>query len=172
MGCDWAGDLGKGGLRGRSQGLEIVCGSVDDLLRQGRAFEAITMYHSLEHMPDPRRTLESVAKLLTPGGELLIVVPNFNSFERKMYGSRWPWLDVPIHLYHFGPASLARLVEQAGLKVHHIGASLAGHSEGYLPAWVPSVFDKLRHAGFITLNAALVGTGLAKAILLVAHRKD
>jgi SAM-dependent methyltransferase len=155
---------------GRSHGLEIVCGSVDDLLAQGRAFDAITMYHALEHMPDPRRTLESVAKLLTPGGELLIVVPNFNSLERRIYGSRWPWLDVPVHLYHFEPAPLARLVQSAGLKIDHIAANLAGHSEGYLPAWAPSVCGKLVHAGFLALNAALAGTGLSKAIMLSARR--
>jgi hypothetical protein len=113
-----------------------------------------------------------VAKLLTPGGELLIVVPNFNSLERKMYGSKWPWLDVPVHLYHFESASLARLVENAGLQVHRIGASLAGHSEGYPPAWVPTVFGKLLHAGFTILNLALADVHLAKAILLVAHRED
>jgi hypothetical protein len=116
--------------------------------------------------------MESIAKLLKPGGEVLIVVPNFESLERSLYGSQWPWLDVPVHFYHFGPATLSRMVASTGLRVEFVGASLAGHSEGPLPAWLPKGARMAVQAGLLALNGAASWAGKAKAVVLAARRPE
>ena len=80
-------------------------------------FDCITLWHSLEHMRDPRATVQSLAKLLAPGGLLVIAVPDAGGWQARLFGPRWFHLDVPRHLYHFNHRSLKHLLEAAGLAI-------------------------------------------------------
>jgi SAM-dependent methyltransferase len=84
-------------------------------------FDAITMWHVLEHLPDPRAAVERAASLLQPGGRLVISVPNSRSLQARIGGDRWFHLDLPRHTYHFTPNALRRMVERSGLAVERIG---------------------------------------------------
>ena len=55
-------------------------------------------------------------RLLRPGGILAIAVPNFGSWHRQAFGSRWFQLDLPRHLQHFDRASLTLLTHRAGFR--------------------------------------------------------
>jgi SAM-dependent methyltransferase len=79
-------------------------------------FDAVTLWHSLEHLPDPRGAAVRLAGLLAPGGALLVAVPDAGGLQARVFGRRWLHLDVPRHLYHFDAGSLARLLEGAGLR--------------------------------------------------------
>ena len=72
-------------------------------------FNIVTMIHSLEHMPDPKQTLEDAATLLQPGGEIFIEVPNVET-------SPFDLLIVD-HMMHFSPTHLGYLAQRAGLQV-------------------------------------------------------
>jgi len=113
---------------GRSLGLDIVVCDLAEAPWPDRSFDAITLYHVLEHVHQPSEYVERIARLLKPGGVVLIAVPNFQSWERRLFGKRWTWLDVPIHLHHFEPARLQRLVESAGLTVRQSWCSSSGKS--------------------------------------------
>lgn len=78
-------------------------------------YDAITTWHSLEHMRDPAGTIVEAAKLLKADGALFIAVPNAQGWQAKVFGARWFHLDVPRHLFHFGDASMAALLKKAGL---------------------------------------------------------
>jgi SAM-dependent methyltransferase len=80
-------------------------------------FACVTAWHSLEHLRSPREVIRQAVGLLEPGGVLLVAVPNAEGLQARMYGSKWFHLDVPRHLYHFGPRSLTMLLEGAGLEV-------------------------------------------------------
>jgi len=80
-------------------------------------FDLISLLHVLEHVPDPRETLSSIRHLLAPGGKLLLVLPNADSFEADFFGGSWYHLDLPRHLWAFTPYSLVRLVEECGFVV-------------------------------------------------------
>lgn len=113
---------------GRRMGLDIVAAELEKAPWPPDSFSAITFYHSLEHLPSPRRALQEAFRLLHPGGEILIVVPNFGSLERKLFGRRWNWLDVPIHFHHFTKATLTRVVSDCGFKIQDVGSSATGQS--------------------------------------------
>ncbi|MHB9091376.1 MAG: class I SAM-dependent methyltransferase, partial [Chloroflexota bacterium] len=108
--------------RGRF-GLEIHLGTLADAPLAGETFDIITLWHVLEHTPDPVATLRQGAGLLAPGGMLLVAVPNFGSLEALLFGRRWYSLDAPRHLYDFVPATLEALLAKAGLAVEHVAHS-------------------------------------------------
>ena len=80
-------------------------------------FDCITLWHSLEHMRDPRAVLCQLHGMLAPRGVLFIAVPNAHGWQARLFGARWLHRDVPRHLYHFGPASLRCLIEGAGFEL-------------------------------------------------------
>jgi SAM-dependent methyltransferase len=80
------------------------------------SFDVVTMWEVLEHTADPVNLLKTVRRLLSPRGIILISVPNFNSLESRLFRQYWIGLDVPRHLYHFGPSTLDKMLEKVGLK--------------------------------------------------------
>jgi SAM-dependent methyltransferase len=94
--------------------VPVVVGGLD-AVRDEAGFDLILMFHVLEHLDDPAAALRACADRLRPGGRLVIAVPNYASWQSRYARGRWFHLDVPRHLFHFTPASLARLLREAGL---------------------------------------------------------
>ncbi|HVG11749.1 MAG TPA: class I SAM-dependent methyltransferase [Flavisolibacter sp.] len=84
---------------------------------QAGAFDAITLWHVLEHVHQLHEYIAQLKKLLAPGGKIFIAVPNYTSLDADIYRLHWAAYDVPRHLYHFTPASIQVLVEAHGLKL-------------------------------------------------------
>jgi len=78
------------------------------------SFDAITMWHSLEHVHDPLNTLREARQLLAPGGKIVVAVPNIDSWPFRWFGAHWFGLDVPRHLTHFTPTTLVQMLQRAG----------------------------------------------------------
>ena len=76
--------------------------------------DAVTMWHSLEHVHDPAATLALARRLLRPGGSIHVCVPNLDSLQADLFAEWWCYLDVPHHLSHFSPEGLARALHRAG----------------------------------------------------------
>lgn len=86
----------------------------------GKKFDAITLWHVLEHVHDVNKYISTFKKLLTDNGKLFIAVPNYTSFDAKEYGEFWAAYDVPRHLYHFTPHTMKLLMKEQGLKIADI----------------------------------------------------
>ncbi|MBV8252526.1 MAG: class I SAM-dependent methyltransferase [Chitinophaga sp.] len=80
-------------------------------------FDAITMWHVLEHVHDLHHYLDQLRKLVKPGGAIIIAVPNYTSLDASYYKAFWAAYDVPRHLYHFSPTSMESLLAQHNIKV-------------------------------------------------------
>jgi 2-polyprenyl-3-methyl-5-hydroxy-6-metoxy-1,4-benzoquinol methylase len=81
------------------------------------SFNAITMWHVLEHVHELHAYIKQIEKLLAPGGKAFIAVPNYTSKDAAIYAAYWAAYDVPRHLYHFSPQSMETLLAQHGLKL-------------------------------------------------------
>jgi 2-polyprenyl-3-methyl-5-hydroxy-6-metoxy-1,4-benzoquinol methylase len=102
--------------RALAAGIEMHNGTLDDAPWEGPTFDAIVFNHSLEHIPDPVASLRQAAALLRDGGTLAVAVPNFDCWQRRLFGARWFQLDLPRHLQHMQTHTLAALFERAGLR--------------------------------------------------------
>jgi 2-polyprenyl-3-methyl-5-hydroxy-6-metoxy-1,4-benzoquinol methylase len=103
--------------------LDVRAQSVDDLVAEGATFDAVVLWHVAEHLHTPAEIVRGIARLLRPGGILLIAVPNFASPEARVGRAGWFHLDVPRHLVHFTPSTLGAMLAAAGfeqVKVTHL----------------------------------------------------
>lgn len=98
----------------RVQGLDVYS-SLNEA-EAAAPFDCITLWHSLEHLRDPRAVLSQIHNMLAAQGVLFIAVPNARGWQARLFGAHWLHRDVPRHLYHFGPDSLRRLMESAGFE--------------------------------------------------------
>jgi 2-polyprenyl-3-methyl-5-hydroxy-6-metoxy-1,4-benzoquinol methylase len=81
------------------------------------SFNAITMWHVLEHVHELHAYIKQIAALLAANGKAFIAVPNYTSKDAGIYKEFWAAYDVPRHLYHFSPESMEHLLSQHGLKL-------------------------------------------------------
>jgi 2-polyprenyl-3-methyl-5-hydroxy-6-metoxy-1,4-benzoquinol methylase len=81
------------------------------------SFDAITLWHVLEHVHELQRYMQQLKNLLKENGKLFIAVPNYTSNDAAIYKEQWAAYDVPRHLYHFSPKSMQVLLKKNELKL-------------------------------------------------------
>lgn len=82
--------------------------------RVAGAYDAVTMSHYLEHTLDPRAEIHAAALALSPGGTLLIEVPDPECVMGRVMGRWWlPWFQ-PQHLHLLSTRNLARILRDEG----------------------------------------------------------
>lgn len=117
-GCDVTGTEfsdGAGRFAREVLKLPVRVGLLEELKFPDQSFDVVVMWHVLEHVSDPRPTLAEVSRILRPGGIFLVAVPNFGSPEARLTKAGWFHLDIPRHLSHHTPATLAQSLVAAGL---------------------------------------------------------
>lgn len=82
-----------------------------------QSFDAITMWHVLEHVHQLQDYLSQIRILLKPGGSFFLALPNYTAEDARHYGAYWAAYDVPRHLYHFAPTAVRRLLQQHDLEL-------------------------------------------------------
>jgi SAM-dependent methyltransferase len=81
-------------------------------------FGVVVMSQVLEHMLEPNKAINKVAKLLASGGVLVCAVPNYNSFLVKLLGTKDnACLWIPEHVNFFTENGLRLLAERNGFRV-------------------------------------------------------
>ena len=81
------------------------------------SFDAITLWHVLEHVHDLQIYVQQLKNLLKESGKIFIAVPNYTAKDAVIYKDYWAAYDTPRHLYHFSPKSMQVLMERNGLKL-------------------------------------------------------
>ncbi len=74
-------------------------------------YDIITLIHVIEHLPDPKQTLEQIIGLLKPGGILYIETPNLDSHLYETEQDHYTFLTPPDHLWIFSPSSIRELLK-------------------------------------------------------------
>lgn len=82
-----------------------------------QSFDAITLWHVLEHVTDLDDTLNFFKTRISDKGVLIIAVPNHTSFDAQYYKEFWAAYDVPRHLYHFHPQTIEKLLARFDFKL-------------------------------------------------------
>jgi 2-polyprenyl-3-methyl-5-hydroxy-6-metoxy-1,4-benzoquinol methylase len=102
-------------------GIDLI-DDFEPLFQEGKKFDAITMWHVLEHVHELNLYFEHFKKLLTDEGKVFIAVPNHDSLDASFYKEKWAAWDMPKHLWHFNPASLEVLAEKHGFQLEKMYA--------------------------------------------------
>jgi 2-polyprenyl-3-methyl-5-hydroxy-6-metoxy-1,4-benzoquinol methylase len=77
-------------------------------------FDVVTLWATLEHLPDPGRFIEEARRVVRPGGVLAISVPNHRSLTQRLLGRRNRYVGVD-HLNYFSARTLQAFVARHGL---------------------------------------------------------
>ncbi len=80
-------------------------------------FDLITLWHVLEHVPDLDKSILEFKNRLSENGLLFVAVPNFRSYDAKIYGSYWAAYDVPRHIWHFSQNSIKEIFSRNGFSL-------------------------------------------------------
>jgi 2-polyprenyl-3-methyl-5-hydroxy-6-metoxy-1,4-benzoquinol methylase len=131
--------------RAQAGGVDVHQGTLEDAPWHGPTFDGVIFNHSLEHVPDPAGSLRQAAALLRDGGVVAVAVPNFDCWQRRMFGSRWFQLDLPRHLQHLDRQTLAALMVRAGL--HPVAQSTASMRPALLGSLQYALFGRARWTG-------------------------
>lgn len=129
-----------------------------------KSFDAITMWHVLEHVHDLNDYLEKLRSLLKPQGKLFVAVPNYTSFDAGYYKEFWAAYDVPRHLYHFAPLSMKILLQKHGLR------QLAIKPMWYDSFYVSMLSEKYKTNSSGVLSGAMTGV-LSNVNALINRKK-
>jgi 2-polyprenyl-3-methyl-5-hydroxy-6-metoxy-1,4-benzoquinol methylase len=91
----------------------VFCGELEAASFSPGEFGAVTMCDYIEHVRDPRRTLELARRLLKPGGVLALTTPDTGSLSHRVLRTGWTHYKIE-HLFYFNQENLARLLRQSG----------------------------------------------------------
>lgn len=114
------------------------------------SFDAITMWHVLEHVYHLQNRVKKIVSLLRPNGAAFIAVPNCNSLDAEKYKEYWAAYDVPRHLYHFRQEQMKRLWESNGGEVIEV---LPMKLDAY---YVSLLSEKYKGSGALAYPKALI----------------
>ena len=131
--------------------------------REPDSFDAITLWHVLEHVHELHAYLGQLKRALRPNGRIFIAVPNYTSYDAAVYKDYWAAYDVPRHLYHFSPVAMKQLLEKHGLKLNKIR-----------PMWYDSFYISLLSEKYKTGHSNMIKsffTGFVSNMKTVMNRE-
>ena len=106
----------------------------------GESFDAVTLFHVMEHVANPRAVLNEVSRILRPNGAVILQVPNIESWQFKMFGAKWYGLDIPRHVIDYSKYSMEKLLNDSAFvpsRIRHFNL------RDNAPALVSSLFPSL-----------------------------
>ena len=98
-------------------GLSIEEVDGDQWDPQPNQFDAISFFHLLEHLRDPKSFLQKCRLALKPGGQILLRIPNICSLQSRLCGQGWKGLEMPRHVFLPSPQALKRQLRETGFRV-------------------------------------------------------
>ena len=88
--------------------------SLDDLPNQ---YDLISFWHSLEHVSDYAKALKKTKQMLSKNGNVVVALPNYDSFDAKFYSKFWAAYDTPRHRVHFTKKGFVKAASKLGFDV-------------------------------------------------------
>ncbi|HIA64479.1 TPA: class I SAM-dependent methyltransferase [Candidatus Poribacteria bacterium] len=146
------------GFARENYNLNVFCGDVFEMDFPSHYFDVITLYHVLEHIPEPNPLLEELHRILKPKrGCLVVEVPNGESLQIRIQGENWPYVHPADHLYYFSVYTLANLLKKHRFNRVEVGKpKRVGRRNGMI--------NQLKFAARYSISSMLVRCNLATVI--------
>ncbi len=147
-------------------------GTLDDYDFSPETFDAVSLIQTLEHLPDPLKTLSDIRMVLKKGGAVFIEVPNFSNIfflASRLFGIRDRSMTIdPAHVWYFTVKSLKKLVKAAGLEIISVDA---GFNKALLDMSTSKLMRTMLRVPYGVFRAASKFAGIGMAVQLIAVRK-
>jgi 2-polyprenyl-3-methyl-5-hydroxy-6-metoxy-1,4-benzoquinol methylase len=101
----------------RRLGLNIAVGSLYNFAAPSMAYDAVTIFQTIEHDPQPALLCQELLRILRPGGTLMVTTPAADGFVARVMGKRWFGYRNVEHVSFFSRDSLRHALEQAGFEI-------------------------------------------------------
>ena len=141
--------------------IPVITGQIEEIAIEDNSMDVITMWHALEHTPDPREHIKKACKWLKSDGLLVVDVPNYEGTDAQKMGRSWIGWSLPYHLYHFTPETLVSMLEKHGFKIIR---TKNYHSE--------YIKEKLKRIPVISLFARLIAKRYSGTSFAVVAQKN
>jgi 2-polyprenyl-3-methyl-5-hydroxy-6-metoxy-1,4-benzoquinol methylase len=138
VGVDFSAEAAK--VAAQENGVRVVVGSLVDAAFPDESFDLVTLFHVMEHVTNPREVLAEVARILKPGGAVILQVPNIDSWQFRIFGAKWYGLDIPRHVIDYSKDAMLKLLNESGflpVRVRHFNL------RDNAPAFASSLFPSL-----------------------------
>lgn len=166
-------------------GLEVFHGSLERAKFPDKHFDAITMNHVIEHVPNPIELLAECVRVLKPGGKIMVATPNIKSLGHHIFTQDWRGLEVPRHITLFSPLALRLCSERVGLNVEDLrtaswsaswmwAASSFIRRDGVLPGGLlkdMSFWTRLQGMAFRMREHGIRGPGDSGEVMVMIARR-
>lgn len=97
------------------KGITMKEGALSVSMFEENYFDVITSFEVIEHINNPHDELNSISRLLRPGGLFYCTTPNFNSAMRYYLGADYNIIEYPEHLSYYTRSTLNKLASMHGL---------------------------------------------------------
>ena len=116
-GCDNAGEALKIARQLNKKG-NVVKASATKLPFKNCSFDLVASISLVEHLTksEAKKFISEVKRILTPGGFVFLITPNFSSPARYLFGKKWFGYSDPTHKNFFTPKTLSSLLTSYGFK--------------------------------------------------------
>jgi len=104
----------------RSKGHHVYAERLENIDIGKDRFDVVLFNHVLEHIPDIKRFLGSVRRILKNDGIVYTGAPNYNSLMRLWLGKNWYGWGMPDHIWHFEAATFRQVMENNAFKVKRL----------------------------------------------------
>ncbi|MGQ0793009.1 MAG: class I SAM-dependent methyltransferase [Deltaproteobacteria bacterium] len=111
----------------QTYGLEVSVATITQSPFAAKSFDVVSMLDSIEHMPDPLASVESVRKILRDDGILLLRTPNADGLLPRLTYllfaktlGFWEHPGPPKHVYQFSTDTMKKLLHKAGFEIEFI----------------------------------------------------
>jgi SAM-dependent methyltransferase len=133
----------SGAALSRAKELDVVCGTLDESIGAERV-DVISALDVIEHVPDPHNFIESLKKHLQPGGTILLLTGDSDSYPARVAGARWSYLRWCGHISIFSGSGLRKLLQSHGLELIAWQRCEHPSSPGPLAWWRVHLLEPLR----------------------------
>ncbi len=120
--------------------LPIHAGTLESAAFPAGRFDLVHASHLIEHLNAPAAFLDEVARVLAPGGLLVITTPNAEGFQARLLGPNWR-SAIYDHLYLFSIRTLRALLAARGFTPLAL-ATWGGWAKGLRPAFIKAPLDR------------------------------
>lgn len=112
----------------RQRGLKVSNAKLEDISLEPGTLDVVTMWNVIEHLENPRKSLETINGWLKPNGLIVFNTPNLNSLDHMIFGKYWIGYELPRHYFFFSNGSITSLLRVTGFELAQTGCYYGSHA--------------------------------------------